>query len=74
MSTTMTKEDLEVGRKLADAIIALVTKHRPPAAVAGCAIALAAIAHLAECGSAAAREMFEKNYEQIGAALKEQQS
>lgn len=71
MSTTMTPEDLEAAQPFADKIVAMIHGMRPPAAVAGCALALAAIAHLAECGSGAARHMFEGYYETLGKAMKQ---
>jgi hypothetical protein len=68
MPTTMTEEDLKAAPALADQIIALVTTNRPPTAVAAVALALAATAHLAECGPNAARKLFESYYDNLARA------
>lgn len=67
--TTMTEQDLVDARAFADGIIAKTTDMRGPTVVAGIALALAAAAHLAECGPVAAGRLFEKFYADLSAAM-----
>lgn len=68
MATTMTEQDLVDGAQLADKIIEMVTRARPPAAVAAVSIALAAVTHLAECGPDASISLFRSYFDQLGRA------
>jgi hypothetical protein len=68
-SREMTAADLAAARPIADEIIRIVTGHTPPAAVAGVALALAALTHLAHCGPKAAQNLFDHYYRAIDGAL-----
>jgi multidrug efflux pump subunit AcrA (membrane-fusion protein) len=68
--TFMTNEDLtKTGPKLADEILKLIEKERPAAAVAGAALALAAITVLAECGPIAAWKLFDAYFRCLSVGL-----
>ena len=64
----LTAEDFANGQILADRIVEMIKVMRPPAAVAGCALALAAIAHLAQCGPDAAKMLFDRYFKSIDEA------
>ena len=75
MPVEMTDDDMRAAPAIADKVIAVVCvagpgpeATRPPAAVAGVAMALAAVAHLAECGPEAARKLFDHFYTLIDKA------
>ena len=75
----MRTEDLEAGRARSTASLDVIIKDgpagpalTPAASVVAAAFALAAIAHLAECGSGAARVLFEGFYESMGEMLNSQ--
>lgn len=65
MATLMTEQDLKDAHPLADKIITVATEMRPPAAVAGIALALAATTHLAECGPEVAVKLFRHYYAEL---------
>lgn len=66
--TEMTEQDLKDGQALADRIVEMIKDMRPPTAVAGIAMALAATTHLAKCGPRAAKMLFDHFYAVLGAA------
>lgn len=68
--TMMVAQDIEDAPRLADQIIAIASKERPPTAVAGAALALAAMAHLAECGPDAARDLFDFWFRKLDAEVR----
>lgn len=63
--TQMTEQDIVDGRAFADRIIAMIDGVRPPAAVAGVSLALAAVSVLAECGPKVPIVFFETYYKRL---------
>lgn len=73
MATYMTEQDLKDADSIANAIVEMVRDQRPPAAVAGIAKALAAVAHLAECGPVAPAKLLETYYRKLDEMKKREQ-
>lgn len=66
MATEMTEQDMVDGRKFADRIIEMFDGVRPPVAVSGISIALAAASVLAQCGPNAPVLFFRHFYKVLG--------
>jgi hypothetical protein len=66
--TFMTEQDLKDAGPLADKIVEMIKNMRPPAAVAGVALALAGVTHLAKCGPKASADLFAMYFDQLDKA------
>lgn len=64
-STRMTQQDLDDAKPIADKIVAMMTGLRGPTTMAGVALALAACAHMTECGPIAPRKLFGMFYRDL---------